>query len=253
MLEILSAGYDSLHSKDFCNHVPGGVDHCLLVIVSTPSFFVIDNNKEFYPPHQAVLYLPGETIHYGAVSDNYSDHWLVFRTDNSAILSLSQTGAPFSIYDSEYFRTLLKLITWETYANKPSELILEGLVDVLFDKLKGELSSKNFSRYEHELLKIRRSIAASPERPWSVDYIAEKTHISTGYFQSLYKQQFGCSCIEDIIRFRLNKAKDLLVYTSQTSAEIAEQCGYQNTEHFCRQFRKKTGMTPNEYRHSKRV
>ena len=67
-------------------------------------------------------------------------------------------------------------------------------------------------------------------------------------WQLLYKQQFGVSCMDDVIDFRLRKAKDLLAYTGHSIAEIAEQCGYKNTEHFCRQFRKNAGTTPGRFR-----
>ncbi|MCC8138028.1 MAG: AraC family transcriptional regulator [Clostridiales bacterium] len=35
---------------------------------------------------------------------------------------------------------------------------------------------------------------------------------------------------------------------NKSSAEIAAECGYHTAEHFSRQFRKITGMTPLEYR-----
>ena len=78
--------------------------------------------------------------------------------------------------------------------------------------------------------------------------MAEQLHISPGHLQLLYKQQFGISCMDDVIDFRLRKAKDLLAYTEQSIAEIAEQCGYKNIEHFCRQFRKNTDTTPGRFR-----
>lgn len=95
---------------------------------------------------------------------------------------------------------------------------------------------------------LRRQISNTPELPWTIHKMAEQLHISPGHLQLLYKQQFGISCMDDVIDFRLRKAKDLLAYTEQSIAEIAEQCGYKNIEHFCRQFRKNTDTTPGRFR-----
>lgn len=46
----------------------------------------------------------------------------------------------------------------------------------------------------------------------------------------------------------LRMASDQLTYTDDTIAQIAEHCGYNNLEHFCRQFKKITGKTPLTYR-----
>lgn len=54
--------------------------------------------------------------------------------------------------------------------------------------------------------------------------------------------------MDDVIGFRLIKARDLLICTTQSISEIAEQCGYNNTEHFCRQFRKNLGLSPGNFR-----
>ena len=64
--------------------------------------------------------------------------------------------------------------------------------------------------------------------------------MSTGHLHLLYKQKFGLSCMDDVIASRIRKAKDLLIYTDHSIVEICEQCGYQNLEHFCRQFHKNT-------------
>ena len=78
--------------------------------------------------------------------------------------------------------------------------------------------------------------------------MAEELHLSTSRLQTLYKQMFGISCMDDVIRRRLYRAKDRLKYTTTPIREIAEDCGYNNVEHFCRQFRQYNGCTPGQFR-----
>jgi len=77
--------------------------------------------------------------------------------------------------------------------------------------------------------------------------MAEELRVSPGYLQTIYKKAFGISCMDDVIAHRIRLAKEYLTHSSQTVAEIASRCGYQNVGHFCRQFKQYTGMTPKNY------
>ena len=43
---------------------------------------------------------------------------------------------------------------------------------------------------------------------------------------------------------RIERSQDFLANTTMTVANIAEAIGYDTTEHYIRQFKKHTGMTP---------
>ena len=73
-------------------------------------------------------------------------------------------------------------------------------------------------------------------------------NFSRSYFQRIYKDEFGISCKDDVIAARLEKARSLLTVTKLPVGNIAEQCGYNEVNHFMRQFRDRTGMTALEYR-----
>ena len=49
-------------------------------------------------------------------------------------------------------------------------------------------------------------------------------------------------------RKKLAHAKKLLLQTDDTIAGVAFDSGFENTAHFCRLFKQKTGTTPMEYR-----
>ena len=54
--------------------------------------------------------------------------------------------------------------------------------------------------------------------------------------------------MDDVIISRIRLAKEYLMHGSYTVAEVAFRCGYNNVEHFCRQFKQKTGLTPGRFR-----
>lgn len=54
--------------------------------------------------------------------------------------------------------------------------------------------------------------------------------------------------MKDVYEKRIEMAKKYLADSNYTITQIADLCGYQNTEHFCRQFKQITGITASEYR-----
>ncbi|MBP3267420.1 MAG: helix-turn-helix transcriptional regulator, partial [Ruminococcus sp.] len=68
------------------------------------------------------------------------------------------------------------------------------------------------------------------------------------YLQRMYKKYFGKSIFEELIQFRLKKAKELLSSTDFTISQIAEMCGYATYAHFAKQFKACEGVTLSEYR-----
>lgn len=243
MTEIHYGGYDALHQNNFTYDIPDGLDSYLLIVTTTPAVFYVNGEIIEFPAHTAALYPPYHKIWYGALEDTYGNHWLRFSSDESFVTNFPKQGIPFVVPDPEYCRNLFELLTWEE-----SSLIHTQLLRILFNKLHDGLSGTQISGHDYELLSLRRRISSSPEFPWNISDMAEELHLSTGYLQLLYKQQFDISCMDDVINFRLLKARDYLMYTTQSIAEIAELCGYNNTEHFCRQFRKNVGVSPGQYR-----
>ncbi len=243
MNRIDSVGYDAVHQSNFRYDIPDGFRNYIVVLTTTPALFYIDGEVSEYPAHTAILYPPGRKIWYGASGETYGNHWMQFSTDETFVTHFPQQGIPFTVSDPEYCRRLFQLLTWET-----SPAVISQLMRILFGKLHEDLSTTQISSHDHELLSLRRRISTNPEFDWNVSDMADELHLSVGYLQSLYKQQFGISCMDDVIAFRLQKARDYLTYTTQSVAEIAELCGYRNTEHFCRQFRKNVGVTPGKFR-----
>jgi AraC-like DNA-binding protein len=81
-------------------------------------------------------------------------------------------------------------------------------------------------------------------------HIAEKLHLSAAYFNDLLKFETGKTW-EEYIQFKqLEKAKQLLLKDDNSPIAVAKQLGYPNVQYFSFIFKKVTGCTPNDYRHS---
>ncbi|MFE5320789.1 response regulator [Paenibacillus sp. NPDC056579] len=79
--------------------------------------------------------------------------------------------------------------------------------------------------------------------------VARKMMLSRGYFSKCFKDLMGITYQDYIKELRLTRAMTLLLQTSKSIADIAEECGFLDHRYFSRQFREKTGLLPSEYRH----
>lgn len=127
---------------------------------------------------------------------------------------------------------------------------IESIISDMCSQLRGKMISQQSGvfLYKENFHAVRESIYASPQREWTIEGITRSMGISKSHFQRIYREMFGTSCKEDIITARLERAKWLLVNTSISVSDVAEQCGYLNTSHFIRQFRSKLQLSPTEYR-----
>lgn len=84
----------------------------------------------------------------------------------------------------------------------------------------------------------------------SLETLAEACHGSPYHLQRTYKKIMGMSPIEYIQHIRINHAKEYLIQTKRTVADIATDVGMSNTTYFITLFKQKTGQTPVQYRQS---
>lgn len=86
----------------------------------------------------------------------------------------------------------------------------------------------------------------------SLEDIAFCVHISKTTAMQVFHQGIRQSPIAYLIRYRLKRAAWMLLSTEKTGVVIAEETGFESATYFCREFKKYYGMTPQQYRNSKR-
>ncbi|MBQ9905517.1 MAG: substrate-binding domain-containing protein [Oscillospiraceae bacterium] len=136
----------------------------------------------------------------------------------------------------------------ESIALSPSHSASEN-INMLHAKLESamaHLADQKIQPHADTLFSVRNHIYNMEIS--SADSICRKYSFSTGYFRQIYKEMFGISFHQDVIRARILCAIYLLTTTVQSIASISEQCGYEDCNYFLRQFQKITGLTPGQYR-----
>ena len=78
--------------------------------------------------------------------------------------------------------------------------------------------------------------------------IAEEIHMNPDYLSHIFSTKTGASLSSYIMDERMTTAKRLLATTSFSPQQICDQIGIANVSYFYRQFKKSSGVTPQQYR-----
>jgi YesN/AraC family two-component response regulator len=86
----------------------------------------------------------------------------------------------------------------------------------------------------------------------SLETLAESVHVSPTYLSKKFSEEIGQSIPSFIMKFRIKKAKKLLVrYPDYSMAMVAELVGFHSQNYFTNIFKKYEGITPSKYRELK--
>ncbi len=78
--------------------------------------------------------------------------------------------------------------------------------------------------------------------------LARVAHISRSYLSSLFKREVGCSFPEYLVKFRINKAAEILDRKKIQLSELASLVGYEDYSQFSKMFKKYKGCSPKYYK-----
>lgn len=82
----------------------------------------------------------------------------------------------------------------------------------------------------------------------TIEDLSYETGCNPNYLSQLFKQCEGISILQYILREKVNRAKNMLIYSQYSYSEIATYLGFSSQSHLGKQFKKFTGYTLREYR-----
>ncbi len=175
------------------------------------------------------------------------DIFVNFRTAGN------EAGLPFSKIYRNHDRILNHLKRLESIMkNRPLGFNEEakGELYLLIAEIKrGERLfsySNTADRSVSEAIRTISSEYCSPEL--SIQKIKSETGLSERYFEKRFKIISGSTPKEYLLSLRIEKAKEELLSTDKPILRISNECGFSDQCNFTKLFKKKTGMSPGEYR-----
>ncbi|MGN0505382.1 MAG: helix-turn-helix domain-containing protein [Lachnospiraceae bacterium] len=257
-MKLHMIGLDLKHDKNFIINRPEGSGDNLLLIYKTEALVYKNEEKIHVFPNSCIIYKKRTPQHYCACSETYINHFLHFDSCGDSVFSeLSlPVDTPFYLQNIEEIESILRFISREQISASPLKESNAGLLlQLLFQKLSENQREFHAMEYDlkhrEELTALRSEIYSTPRKYSTVRELADSVNLSLSYFQSLYSTYFGVSCYDDLLTAKIASGKSFLQNSNLSVKEIAFLCGYENDTCFMRCFKKRTGLTPSEYRREK--
>lgn len=252
-MKINAIGVNYTHSSQFSINRPNGSGDYLFLNLKAPAILQLEGREELAEKNSVVIFKKGTPQIYQAKEGTYVNDFIHFDMDGEREMKALPFDTVLSLPSNKEVSKLIRELYLEYISNHSRrEESMDLLLRLLFVKIR-ELAaypSRDIRIYGYYdgLLDLRSMIYRHPEERWSVTRMANQLNLSPSHFQRLYRQTFQVTCNSDVIRSKLQFAKTALTATGDTIRNIAAQCGYENEEHFMRQFKKEIGMTPTQYR-----
>lgn len=237
--------------ENFVWNFPSGRNDYLFVLFKSPAVVILKNKEYAVDKGDAVLFDKFEPQRYYPTKGEFVHDFLHFDFESESE-KIEFAGIPFSSvirvnHYEEITNILYLILRYWLSASSVDKYITSKLGYVFLLMLKNNVPNVKGTIYEN-MLRLRTEIYNSPQFPWTVEHMAKKASLCTSYFQTIYKRLFGISCMNDVIRARIELSKILLTSSDLSVAQVAQASGYNNTEHYIRQFKANAQITPYAYR-----
>jgi AraC-like DNA-binding protein len=163
------------------------------------------------------------------------------RNDKDIVFCIKKMIAEYSSRDTGY-ELAIKASAYELIV-----LLLRGYLDKVYSEKEYEVIIRNIKRFQF----IIDFLDKHYHEPIHTEQLAVMANISKYHFCRLFKQLTGKSAGDYIQQLRINNAIILLREGELNITEIALASGFNDTNYFCRIFKKYQKLSPSQFRKTK--
>lgn len=251
MYQVKYVVVDSCFGADYKVEMPGGIPVWLFLVLKTPTVIRVGERMVECETNTCILYPPMAPIVYESRGKTYHhEEWIQFLADDAKLKEpYVPLARPVKLINPDAVWETMRILAYENIAAYPErENSMEALMNLLIYKLHDSTVDTAAVRADSKLIRLRSEIYLHPEKDWTVRKMADTVFLSESRLHTMYKDTFHITCMNDVIMSRIQYAQNMLECTDKPVSDIALACGYHGNEHFCRQFKEKTGLTPGRYR-----
>jgi len=187
------------------------------------------------------------------------DEKLLRRNQLSFILNMLEKSSRAILFSKETTRQLApRILGLDQKQGFDSILELMSILhDLSISRNMRILSDASFSNTaephnynSRRIEKIMEYINKNFDKSVTLKEVARLVNMTEVSFSRFFKQRTGNTFIDNLTEIRLGNASRLLIDTTQSVAEVAYHCGFNNISNFNRIFKKKKNCTPKAFRES---
>ena len=157
----------------------------------------------------------------------------------------------FEIKDKTYFQFLNDLATeiaTETREKNQFELSSTFMKLLMHHLECAEIQSETHTLQHDYVIRALQFIENHKHESISLCDIAKECQLSEKYLIRIFKDLVGCSPIQYLNKWKMEKARSLLRNTQNPISEIAKTLQFNSSEQFCKFFKSNENCAPSQYR-----
>lgn len=213
-------------------------------------------NKKEFPVHskEAFITPPHTTVFYKADKENPWHYlWIHFNgSKSSELLYMAGITKENPIFTPTHMEKDLETCLFNFLLHRNSELLCIGdlyhlfqyLINLSSNKPKPEQIEKNLKHIKNSINYINQKFS----EPIKIQDIANYCGLDRSYLCKIFKLATNYSPQEYLIHYRIRKAKQYLSDDNMMVQDVAYAVGYPDSYAFSKLFKKKTGLSPSQYR-----
>lgn len=258
-LPVTQAQRDQLFSRHTA-HRCGMLEFCC--VLDGEMLLIVENDLIALGPEQLFL-IPSGVLH-NEIPDArpYTAAWFVFFRDGIHVnISGVCPDGSFQVFhgqrvllDPVVISLLLGDITKELTSSLPGagtlvKCSLLQLMILLLRQLEKLDTQLNPEQWRQSVVReVATHLKENPGIMPDLGELADRCALSPNHLSSIFKTVTGKTISAYCTELRIQRAKELLRTTPMKLRQIAELLGYYDQYHFCKAFKKATGLSPSAYR-----
>lgn len=232
-------------------------EYQLLYIIEGEGFFSSQHVHSIPVRKGSVIFLfPGEWHTYHPVEETgWTEYYIGFQGDmvgnliRNEFLSVERPVLFVGEHEMlvELFLNAIQVAKSDKIA---SQQYLAGIVMHMLGMILSFSKTSEFEANDLDQKIERAKIVMNQHLLKSIDLkqLAGELNLSYSWFRKIFKDYTGYAPAKYFQELKLRKAKESLIHTSANVKEVSFMLGFHSVEHFSLTFKKRTGMTPLEYR-----
>ena len=214
--------------------------------------------KHYLTAGQGFLIEPGtQTFYQADKNDPWSYFWIGVGGTNAGKyirdIGLNSEQLIFRSESGEELKKIVLDILKHTEMTTANLYYLQGRLydffavlarDMVIDSYVDTLKEKENGYIKEAMVFIKNEYASG----FGVQELAEHLNVNRSYLYTVFMKQLNISPKDFLQKYRITRAKELLVLTDLSVESIGKSCGYENAERFTRAFKQETNLTPTQFR-----
>lgn len=229
-------------------------EHFLIIYIKEGSGTLLSGKEKIKLLAGSIFVMfPNEKIHYICDKDSlWTISWVgVFGDliyEFLAKVGLTPECPVLKVKNGKIIEGIFESIYNLSFSKQQSDMI--KAISLLYDFFSCLISENEIKTDRNYLDEIMNIIQYNYDKNISITDLAKSVFMSPGYLSRAFKEEVGITLKEYILQKKIERAKELLLHKSTSVKIVSNSLGFKDSLYFSRIFKKKTGLSPLEFKKS---